>query len=116
METRLLVIRDTAQQSWSRLQATDQAEEQPSCAHACDGSTQLTILLELRFTNDGWLPYVGADPAIIKAMAEAAKKSSHDGHDSNGHLVDALAALQKHGHDEASEEHHSGGLFGLFGH
>lgn len=58
----------------------------------------------------------GADPAIIKAMAEAAKKSSHDGHDSNAHVVDALAALQKHGHDEAKEEHHSGGLFGLFGH
>lgn len=58
----------------------------------------------------------GADPAIIKAMAEAAKKSSHDGHDSNAHMVDALAALQKHGHDEAKEEHHSGGLFGLFGH
>lgn len=48
-------------------------------------------------------------------MAEAAKKSSKDGHDSNGHLVDAVAALQKHGHDEAKEEHHSGGLFGLFG-
>lgn len=58
----------------------------------------------------------GADPAIIKAMAEAAKESSHDGHDSNAHMVDALAALQKHGHDEAKEEHHSGGLFGLFGH
>ena len=48
-------------------------------------------------------------------MAEAAKKSSHDGHDSNAHLVDAVAALQKHGHGEAKEEHHSGGLFGLFG-
>ena len=94
----------------------DQAEDQPSCAHGCDDSTQPTILLELHFTNDGWLRHAGADPAIIKAMAEAAKKSSHDGHDSNGHLVDALAALQKHGHDEASEEHHSGGLFGLFGH
>ena len=58
----------------------------------------------------------GADPSIVKAMAEAAKKSSHDGHDSNAHLVDAVAALQKHGHDEAKEEHHSGGLFGLFGH
>ncbi|KAL3145281.1 hypothetical protein ABBQ32_001018 [Trebouxia sp. C0010 RCD-2024] len=57
----------------------------------------------------------GADPAVIKAMAEAAKKSSKDGHDSNGHLVDAVAALQKHGHGEAKEEHHSGGLFGLFG-
>lgn len=49
-------------------------------------------------------------------MSEAAKKSSHDKHDSNGHLVDALAALQSHGHDKAKEEHHSGGLFGLFGH
>ena len=58
----------------------------------------------------------GADPAVVKAMAEAAKASSHDGHDSNAHLVDALAALQKHGHDEAKEEHHSGGLLGLFGH
>ena len=62
------------------------------------------------------LLYTGADPAVIKAMSEAAKKSSHDGHDSNSHLVDALAALQNHGHDEAKEEHHSGGLFGLFGH
>ena len=60
-------------------------------------------------------PGEGADPAVIKAMAEAAKKSSKDGHDSNGHLVDAVAALQKHGHGEAKEEHHSGGLFGLFG-
>lgn len=58
----------------------------------------------------------GADPSVIKAMKEAAQKSSHDGHDSNGHLVDAMAALQQHGHDEAKEEHHSGGLFGLFGH
>lgn len=58
----------------------------------------------------------GADPAVIKAMAEAAKKTSSDGHDSNSHLVDALAALQNHGHAEAKEEHHSGGLFGLFGH
>ena len=49
-------------------------------------------------------------------MAEAAKKSSHDGHDSNAHLVDAVAALQNHGHGEAKEEHHSGGLLGLFGH
>lgn len=118
METRLLVIQDTAQQCWSRPQVVDQAEEQSSCAHVCDDSisSQVTLLLELHFTNDGWSPHAGADPAIIKAMAEAAKKSSHDGHDSNGHLVDALAALQKHGHDEASEEHHSGGLFGLFGH
>ena len=58
----------------------------------------------------------GADPGVIKAMREAAQQSSHDGHASNGHLVDAVAALQKHGHDEAKEEHHSGGLFGLFGH
>ncbi len=58
----------------------------------------------------------GADPSVIKAMREAAQKSSHDGHDSNAHLVDAVATLQKHGHDEAKEEHHSGGLFGLFGH
>lgn len=57
----------------------------------------------------------GTDESVIKAMAEAAKKSSHDGHDSNAHLVDAVAALQKHGHGEAKEEHHSGGLFGLFG-
>lgn len=60
--------------------------------------------------------FAGADPSVIKAMKEAAQKSSHDGHDSNGHLVDAMAALQQHGHDEAKEEHHSGGLFGLFGH
>lgn len=61
------------------------------------------------------LDNAGTDESVIKAMAEAAKKSSHDGHDSNGHLVDAVAALQKHGHGEAKEEHHSGGLFGLFG-
>ena len=48
-------------------------------------------------------------------MSDAAKGYSHDGHDSNGHLLDAVAALQKHGHEEPKEEHHSGGLFGLFG-
>ncbi len=72
--------------------------------HLCVGTKQVPNVV------------AGADPGIIKAMAEAAKKSSHDGHDSNAHMVDALAALQKHGHDEAKEEHHSGGLFGLFGH
>lgn len=62
------------------------------------------------------LLFAGADSAVIKAISEAAEKSSHDGHDSNSHVVYKLAALQNHGHDEAKEENHSGGLFGLFGH